>query len=124
VARQLGGEDVTLSIHLLESDRALVMVKAAQPITKLHSLDMAGEERADGQATSGLWERLQASGEKFVAWMQMERARFAAVFAHANIHKRAATILNTREGLIKSQICASNLYRSRSFAKKALSPTI
>ena len=85
-----------LSVHMLESDRAFVMVKAAKSISKLHSLDLVGVERAGGQATSGLWGLLQASGEKFVAWMQKERARFEGVFAHATSMKRAAPILNSR----------------------------
>ena len=82
-----------LSLHMLESDRALVMVKAAQPITKLHSLDLVSLGRAKGQSTSGLWERLQASGEKFAAWMQKERARFESGVKNKISRAQEATTL-------------------------------
>ena len=70
-----------LNIHMLESDRATLLAKASQNMTKLHGSDLTDAERAGEQPTSGIMFRLQASTEKFLALMQKERGRFVEVMA-------------------------------------------
>jgi ATP-dependent exoDNAse (exonuclease V) alpha subunit len=68
-----------LNIHMLESDRATLLAKASQNMTKLHAWDLTDAQRAGGQPTSGILVRLQASTDRLFALMQRERARFEAV---------------------------------------------
>jgi hypothetical protein len=70
-----------LNIHMLESDRATLLAKASQNMTKLHAWDLTDAQRAGGQPTSGILVRLQASTDRLFALMQRERARFEAVIA-------------------------------------------
>ena len=70
-----------LHIHMLESDRATLLAKASQNMTKLHAWDMTDAERAGGQPTFGVLVRLQASTDRLFALMQRERARFEAVIS-------------------------------------------
>jgi hypothetical protein len=70
-----------LNIHMLESDRATLLAKASQNMTKLHGWDLTEAERAGAQSTSGILVRLQASTDRLFALMQRERARFEAVIA-------------------------------------------
>jgi hypothetical protein len=70
-----------LHIHMLESDRATLLAKASQNMTKLHAWDLTDAERAGGQPTSGVLVRLQASTDRLFALMQRERARFEAVIS-------------------------------------------
>ena len=65
-----------LSIHMLESDRASILVKPGLNMDKLHGLDLVSSERADLDWGLGIWERLQKSTEKLVALLQEEGARF------------------------------------------------
>ncbi len=70
-----------LNIHMLESDRATLLAKASQNMTKLHGWDLTDAERAGEQQTSWILIRLQASTDRLFALMQRERARFEAVIA-------------------------------------------
>lgn len=70
-----------LNIHMLESDRAIVLAKASQNMTKLHGWDLTDAKRAGAQPTSEILARLQASTDRLLALMQKERARFEAVIA-------------------------------------------
>lgn len=72
-----------LNIHMLESDRAALLTKASQNMTKLHAWDLTDAKRAGGQPTSAILVRLQASTDRLFALMQTERARFQAVMARA-----------------------------------------
>jgi hypothetical protein len=68
-----------LNIHMLESDRATLLAKASQNMSKLHAWDLTDAQRAGAQLTSGILVRLQASTDRLFALMQRERARFEAV---------------------------------------------
>ena len=68
-----------LNIHMLESDRANLLVKASQNITKLHSWDLTDAERAGGKSTFGILTKLHASADSLIALLQKERERFRAV---------------------------------------------
>ena len=68
-----------LNIHMLESDRATLLAKASQNMTKLHAWDLTDADRAGGQPTSVILVRLQASTDRLFALMQKERARFEGV---------------------------------------------
>lgn len=70
-----------LNIHMLESDRATLLAKASQNMTKLHGWDLTDAKRAGAQPTSEIMVRLQTSTDRFFALMQTERARFEAVIA-------------------------------------------
>jgi len=70
-----------LHIHMLESDRATLLAKASQNMTKLHAWDLTDADRAGGRPTSAFGDRLKASTEKLFALMQSERARFEAIIA-------------------------------------------
>ena len=70
-----------LHIHMLESDRATLLAKASQNMTKLHAWDLKDAGLAGEQQTSGILVRLQASTDRLFALMQRERARFEAVIA-------------------------------------------
>jgi ATP-dependent exoDNAse (exonuclease V) alpha subunit len=76
-----------LQFHMLESDRAMVMLKATKNLDKLHGLDLQAADpeliRAEWNATARagagggleIVERLRASREKFLALMQKEKGR-------------------------------------------------
>jgi hypothetical protein len=64
---------------LLESDRANLLAKASQNITKLHAWDLTEEERAGAQSTTGILAKLYASANRLFELMHKERVRFHAV---------------------------------------------
>jgi hypothetical protein len=70
-----------LNIHMLESDRATLLAKASQNMSKLHGWDLTDAKRAGAHPTSEMLVRLQASTDRLFASMQRERARFEAVMA-------------------------------------------
>ena len=95
-----------LSIHMLESDRASILVKAGLNMDKLHGLDLvaserAGSERAGSGWTLGIWERLQKSTERLLALLQEERSRFMAVMVKS--HGNAARTAVAQEGTSHSR---------------------
>lgn len=81
-----------LSIHMLESDRASILVKAGLNINKLHGLDMSAAPRTEMDTSLGIRKSLLASAERLWALLQKERARFIDVMSRShNSSARAAT---------------------------------
>ena len=70
-----------LNIHLLESDRANLLSKASQNMSKLHAWDLTEEERAGAQSTSTVLVRLKNSKDRLFTLMQEERSRFASLIS-------------------------------------------
>jgi hypothetical protein len=68
-----------LHIHMLESDRSVMLANASQDMGKLHSWDLLDAGRAEGQPSSEIQSRLHASTERLFALLKKERARFQAV---------------------------------------------
>lgn len=96
-----------LNIHMLESDRATLLAKASQNMTKLHGSDLTDAERAGEQATSGILVRLKASTDKLFAQMQKERARFEAFMA-ASV-RTASRLPIVQAGVVATQDVRSTL---------------
>lgn len=85
-----------LSIHMLESDRASILVKAGLNMDKLHGLDLVSSERAGLDWGLGIWERLQKSTEKLVALLQEEGARFMEMTGLS--HRKGACTAAVQKG--------------------------
>jgi hypothetical protein len=72
-----------LNIHILESDRSVMLAKAGQNMIKLHGSDLIDAGRAEGQPSSEMHNMLRASSERLFALMKKERARFSEVMARS-----------------------------------------